>query len=111
MMMYVAAGVLLALLAIPLILGRVPPNRFYGFRVRATLENRKLWYSVNQYAGWRLLIVGMSAIFAAVAFSRIPGIGVDAYAMACLGVVAAGLTLALASSFGYLGSFVPPGEP
>ena len=111
MILYVASGVLLALLSVPLILGRIPPNHFYGFRVQATLKNRQLWYSANRYAGWRLLVVGLISIVAGVALSRIPRIGVESYALACLGVVAVGLTVALGQSVQHVKSFAPPRSP
>ena len=36
---YVGAGLLLRVLSVPLLLGKVGPNPWYGFRVRRTLEN------------------------------------------------------------------------
>jgi len=42
---------LFIVLAIPLILKKVPRNRFYGFRVKATLENDFVWYETNAYFG------------------------------------------------------------
>ena len=46
----------LAVIAVPLALRLVGPNRFYGFRTRATLSDRELWYSANAFAGWALLL-------------------------------------------------------
>ena len=45
---------MLAVIALPLALRWVGPNRFYGFRTRATLSDRALWYSANAFAGWAL---------------------------------------------------------
>ena len=45
------SGPLLVLLAIPLWLRRIPPNRFYGVRTRATLADEALWYDVNARSG------------------------------------------------------------
>ena len=59
---YTAAGFLLAALSIPLILGRVPPNHWYGFRTSKTLSSAKLWRAVNQYAGWCLLATGAATV-------------------------------------------------
>ena len=42
----------------------MPPNRLYGFRTARTLADRDLWFRVNRFAGWALLIamaVSMSA--------------------------------------------------
>lgn len=101
---YVAAGLLLAGLSIPLILRRIPPNGLYGFRVRKTLENPEIWYTVNVFAGKRLLLVGLGTAVAAVVLYFWPGISVDAYALSILGVVGGLLLLALIQSFLYLRS-------
>jgi hypothetical protein len=45
-----------ALFSIPLILRKVPPNRFYGFRTPATLSSPEIWYPVNAFSGWALLV-------------------------------------------------------
>jgi hypothetical protein len=47
----VITGPLLVLLAIPLWLRLIPPNRFYGVRTRATLADEALWYEVNARSG------------------------------------------------------------
>ena len=59
---YTAAGILLAALSIPLILGHVPPNHWYGFRTSKTLSSAKLWRAANQYAGWCLLATGAATV-------------------------------------------------
>jgi uncharacterized membrane protein len=53
----------LFVMAAPLALRLVPPNPLYGFRGRATLSDRELWYSANAFAGRALL---MSAVVSAV---------------------------------------------
>ena len=40
-----------AIIAIPLILRKVPRNVVYGFRTRSTLENDFVWYEANAYFG------------------------------------------------------------
>lgn len=52
---FVPASIIL-LLALPLILGLIPPNRVYGVRTVQTLADKHLWYQVNRYGGWALLI-------------------------------------------------------
>lgn len=41
----------MAALAVPLMLRKVPRNRFYGFRSKATLRDERMWYDVNAYFG------------------------------------------------------------
>jgi uncharacterized membrane protein len=59
LILFAGTSLVLALIAIPMALGKVEPNPWYGFRTRATLENPELWYKVNRYSGWWLLIVGI----------------------------------------------------
>ncbi|HEU4510246.1 MAG TPA: SdpI family protein [Pyrinomonadaceae bacterium] len=51
-------GLLFIGLSIPLMQGRVPPNRFYGFRTRKTLSDPKIWYEVNRISGNDLFLGG-----------------------------------------------------
>ena len=51
-------GVLM-LAALPLFLGWVPPNQFYGFRFPGALANAAQWYALNQ-AGARSFILAMA---------------------------------------------------
>jgi hypothetical protein len=109
MVVYVVGSALMSILAVPLILRRVPPSPLYGFRVPATLRDPRLWYEANRYAGWRLLVVGILAAGVAVGLPQIPGIRIDGYALACLGVVGGGLAVTVGQSFVYLAS-LQPGE-
>ena len=54
-------------LAIPLIARKVPRNRIYGFRTRATLSAETLWLEVNAYFGRRLLVASVFSALAVVA--------------------------------------------
>ena len=102
LVLYVASGVLLVLIALPLLFGKVPPNTFYGFRVAATLDNPRLWYAVNQHAAKRLIVSGVSLMAAAVLLLFVPGITVDAYALGCLAVFGVVFGMGLFQSFRYI---------
>jgi SdpI/YfhL protein family len=54
-----ALGPILIVLSIPLVLRWVPPNRFYGFRTRATRQTTQLWYDANALNGRHLLVLGL----------------------------------------------------
>jgi uncharacterized membrane protein len=57
------APVVIAVLALPLVFGWVPPNPLYGFRTPRTLADRDLWYRVNFFCGCAVLIAsGLSVI-------------------------------------------------
>jgi hypothetical protein len=44
-------GILLVALNGPLIAGRIPPNRWYGFRTPRVIADERVWYPVNRMAG------------------------------------------------------------
>ncbi len=104
MFMYVAGGVLLAVLSVPLIQKRIPPNPWYGFRVWQTLDNPDVWYSANAYAGQRLLWVGIATIVGAVVLYLVPNLSLDVYAFGCLAITFIGLAVSLVQSWRYLQS-------
>jgi uncharacterized membrane protein len=54
-----------ALLSLPLILGKVPPNGVYGYRTPATLADEALWYDANAYFGRRCLLASLLSACAA----------------------------------------------
>jgi uncharacterized membrane protein len=58
-------SVVLILVAIPLALGKVPPNVVYGFRTRATLADEDVWYDANAYFGRRLIVASLCGVLAA----------------------------------------------
>lgn len=102
--LYVGSGALLSALSLPLIFRRIPPNGWYGFRVKATLENPAVWYAVNAYAGRRLLGAGLCTVVVSVGLYFVPNQTVDAYALGCLGIAGASLVLGLIQSIWYLRS-------
>ncbi len=100
--MYVVSGLFLAAISVPLIMRRIPPNSLYGFRISQTLDNPTLWYSVNEYAGRYLLLTGLGTALGAAVLYLVPGLTVDAYALACLAVVAVLLITSIVQSFRFL---------
>jgi hypothetical protein len=99
---FVMSGLVLAAISVPLILGRIPPNGLYGFRVRKTMEHPEIWYPVNKYAGERLLIASLLMILAAIGFWFLPGRSIDAYSYAVLVIWVAGFTIAIVSTIRYM---------
>jgi uncharacterized membrane protein len=101
---YIAGGVLLSALSIPLILRRIPPNGLYGFRIPQTMEDPEIWYKVNAYSGKRLLVTGIGTVIASLILYFWPEISLDAFALGVMGVVFGLLAWALIQSFLYLRS-------
>src|SRR5689334_4885003 len=98
LVMYTGAGLLLAAISLPLIRRKVPPNSLYGFRVRRTLEDPKVWYDVNEFAGHCMLRLGLFTSVSTVVLYFVSAISPVAYALNCLAVVAAGITFCLIRS-------------
>lgn len=46
-------------LSIPLVLEKIKPNWWYGFRTKKTLSDPKIWYPANKYSGKLMLIAGL----------------------------------------------------
>ncbi len=57
--LYGAVGALFFALGLPLALGKIPPNHWYGFRTTKTLASSQTWYAANQVAGQDLMIAGV----------------------------------------------------
>ena len=86
---YLWVGSLTILIAWPMILEKVPPNPFYGFRIRATLEDPRLWYPVNKMMGWWLAWSGLGLLVMATGLYLGVELGwfqmsVDVYSWVCL---------------------------
>jgi SdpI/YfhL protein family len=101
--MYVGSGAILIALSIPLILRKVGPNPFYGFRIRQTLEDRQVWFDVNAYSAKGLFVVGAIQVVTALALAGIPGVDIATYAVSCLAVFAIAITVCIVLSVRYLG--------
>jgi uncharacterized membrane protein len=45
--------------SVPLMRGRVEPNRFYGFRTKKTFSDERIWYLANRIMGRDMFTYGM----------------------------------------------------
>jgi hypothetical protein len=104
LLLYCSAGLLLALLSIPLMRRKIPPNGLYGFRIEKTINNPELWYLVNQFSAKRMFWTAIAFVAAALGLYLLPGIGLDDYAMGCLGVFIIGLIITIVQTVNYLRS-------
>ena len=106
LVLYVAIGLLLILVAIPLIRKKIKPNHLYGFRVPQTLNDPEVWYATNAFAGKRMIAAGICTVLAALGFYLVPGITVDTYAWACLAVFALVFGVGMVQSWRYMKTLV-----
>jgi hypothetical protein len=102
LILYVVIGLLMVVLALPLIKGKVKPNGLYGFRVPQTLSDPDVWYAVNAHFGRRLVVTGIATTVAALLLYRLPGLDGDSYAWALLTVFALFFGVGLAQSWRYM---------
>src|SRR5262245_4115922 len=58
-MMDLTVPVVLIVVAIPLILEKIPRNGFYGFRTPYALSSDEVWYRANRISGFSLLAAGL----------------------------------------------------
>ncbi len=65
-------------LGLPLARRRVAPNLWYGFRVKATLEDEHVWYEVNEVAGRDLIATGALLLVLVLVVPAVAAIGPDA---------------------------------
>ena len=70
----------------------------------STIDNPKLWYKVNAYAGRRLMVVGLGTAVGAIILYYTVNSSIDAYALSCLGLFLALFLWAIISSFLFLKS-------
>jgi magnesium transporter len=61
---FIIVGLIFVSTCIPLVLRKIPPNRFYGVKVPKAYESPELWYKVNAKGGRIMIVYG--AIMAAI---------------------------------------------
>ena len=101
---FLVSGFGLAVISVPLILGRIPPNGLYGFRVRKTVDNPGIWYPVNRYTGKWLFAASLCLVLTAVLLIIVPGITELSYALAMLVAWLIFFSVAMVASIRYLNS-------
>lgn len=58
----VCLGFILIAVSIPLCLGKIKMNRFYGFRIQKAFESEENWYRINRFGAkalmcWSVVII------------------------------------------------------
>lgn len=75
------SGLLIVLLAIPLILRRVPPNAVYGIRTKASFASDADWYRINAIGGRYLVFSGIIVLAVGIVGFFLPVSARDAYSL------------------------------
>lgn len=104
MIFFACTGLLVIGLSIPMILQKLKPNGWYGFRTPKTLSDEKIWYPANTYSGKLMLGLGILWVLSAVVLRFIPGIGSDlvTYNLTQAGVLLGSLVVLIVLSLKYL---------
>jgi len=63
---FIFIGVVLIILGFPLLLKKVKPNWFYGFKTLTTVKNKDIWYKVNKQVGRDFIIAGIIIILGSI---------------------------------------------
>ena len=74
----------------PLARRRVPPNRWYGVRIRATLMDPAVWYEANAVCGDGFVRLGIVLLTIALTLPLLPALPETAYVLICSAVLAVG---------------------
>ena len=106
--LFLAVGALFIALSIPLILRRVPPNPWYGFRVRRTLASPEVWYPANAHSSWLMAGLGLLVMLVALAAYFVPGMAVGVYGGFVAAFLTVGLVVVITLSFAHLGNLPDP---
>ena len=64
-LLFSIVGILYIGLGIPLLLGRIPPNSWYGCRTQKTLSSDEIWYPINRVTGRYMIVSGVAVILSA----------------------------------------------
>ncbi len=65
-------GALLIAMSVPLILKKIPPNKWYGLRIPATFSDETVWYEANVWMAKDMLRLGVLTIIAGAVLSFVP---------------------------------------
>jgi uncharacterized membrane protein len=64
---FIVVGIVFVGLGIPLLLGRVPPNSWYGCRTNKSLSEERIWYAINRVTGKDLILTGSLTLISSLA--------------------------------------------
>ncbi|MES2660905.1 MAG: SdpI family protein [Verrucomicrobiota bacterium] len=67
----IIGGLVVISLSIPMLLDRIPRNKFYGFRTSLTLSSDEIWYPANRFAAKLLIVWGSVNVLIGIPFLRL----------------------------------------
>jgi uncharacterized membrane protein len=94
-------GALCIALGIPLALGKIKPNKLYGFRIAKTLNDESVWYRVNEFTGKAFIGSGVATIalvFVVLRLSSVFSLGPVALQLLGAGIIMVPIAVAVIAS-------------
>lgn len=61
-MVLLGLALLIAVISVPLLLRKVPPNHWYGVRIPASFVSTENWYAINEFGAKRLLGLALALV-------------------------------------------------
>lgn len=99
------AGLLAVAVSLPLLLGKVKRNAWYGVRIRAAFVSEAAWYAINRHGGRLFLAWGLALVLTAVVGAFLPRELWIAYNWAVVALVICGLGGIVAAVYRYASGF------
>lgn len=96
--LFVAVGLVVAALAVPLMAGKVRQNSLYGLRIPATMKDPIVWYEANRVAGRYLGAVGVLTVALALLMHVVVGAPSPLTAGVCAAWLLVGVVVATVKS-------------
>ena len=59
-------AIIFIIISIPLILEKIQPNNYYGFRTKKTFQSEEIWYKANKFSGIALFISSLVTLFSSI---------------------------------------------
>lgn len=90
-----ACAGLFLLLAIPLILRKIPRNSLYGFRTLKTLKSDRVWYEANFFFGWGMVFSSLTSAAAIIILYKLAVLTPNQYINSSLVILAVPIVMAI----------------
>lgn len=94
----IGCAIVFAIIAIPLALRKVPPNRAYGYRTRRTLSNERIWYEANAHFGRGLFLAAVVSIGVMLALYRLQPVSPQVFMNLSIIVLTAPVLIAIVAT-------------
>ena len=98
--MSILIGALFIAVSVPLVLRKVPPNKWYGLRIPAAFSDETVWYEANARMGKDMLRLGVLTITAGIVLHFAP-MPLWAEVLVWCGIVEGGVIAVLIRSWRY----------